>query len=268
MKENDGKSPSTIRGYKSIVKNTPDWFKNTQLAKVTEANYQDLVDDYYEDHSSKSTRNLYSFWHSVLGAYRPLYEIAIKLPPKEKKREYEPTTDDVKRILEYAKDSRYYLSLRMASIGLRRGEWCAITDADLNEKNVLTINKDMVLNSDDEQVIKNTPKTEASNRRILIPSDIADMIRENGRVFEGNMHTINHYLHKCQDALKIPRFRLHILRHFAAALMIKNGFTRVQVEDYMGWEHGSSVMLKVYAYNLDPHDSQKDIADVFSSLAS
>lgn len=265
--EEDGKSPSTIRGYKSIRKNTADWFKNTAIAKVTEEDYQNIVDEYYEDHSSKSTRNFFSFWHSVLREYRPLFEITVKLPPKEKKHEYEPTTDDIKRILEYSKDSRYYLSLRMASLGLRRGEWCAISTKDLNEKNVLSINKDMVVTSDNKQIIKNTPKTEASNRRILIPSDVAELIRENGVVFDGNMHTINHYLHKCQDALDIPRFRLHIMRHFAAAFMLKNGFTTVQIEDYMGWEHGSTVMQKVYAYNLDPHDSQKDIATVFKSLA-
>lgn len=268
MKEQEGKSPSTIRGYKSIIKNTPEWFKNTQLSKVTEKDYQNVVDDYYEDHSSKSTRNLYSFWHSILREYRPYFEITIKLPPKDKKHEYEPTTDDIKRILEHCKGTRYYLPLRLASMGLRRGEFCAITAKDVNNKNVLTINKDMVLNSDNEQVLKDTPKTEASNRRILIPAEIADMIREQGTVFNGNMHTINHYLHKCQDKLGIPRFRLHIMRHFAAALMLKNGFSRVQIEDFMGWEHGSQVMLRVYAYNLDPHDSQKDIASVFDSLAS
>ncbi|MDD6633652.1 MAG: tyrosine-type recombinase/integrase [Lachnobacterium sp.] len=77
------------------------------------------------------------------------------------------------------------------------------------------------------------------------------------------MHTINEYLHKCQDALDIPRFRLHVLRHFAAAYLLKNGFNSTQIEDYMGWEHGSSVMQKVYAYYLNPHESQQDIASVF-----
>lgn len=261
------KSPTTIKSYNSIKKNTPEWFLKTELAKVTEEDYQKVTDEYYETHSSKSTRSLYSFWHCVLKSYRPHLSISVTLPEREKKYEYQPSTKDVKRILEYSKDTRYYLPLRLASIGLRRGEFCCLTEKDINEDNILTINKDMVIDEDNKHVIKNTPKTDASNRRILIPSDIADMIRENKIVFDGNMHTINEYLHKCQDALEIPRFRLHIMRHFAAAYMLKKGFTSIQIEDYMGWEHGSTVMQKVYAYNLDPEESQVDIASVFLDLA-
>lgn len=262
----DGKSPSTIKGYSSIKKNTPIWFKRLDLNKTTEADFQKVVDEYYETHSSKSTRLFYSFWHSISAEYRPYLALKVKLPDKEKKVEYQPSTKDVKRILEYAKESRYYLVLRLASIGLRRGEACAITSKDLNEDNILTINKDMIIDENNKQIIKPEPKTMASNRRILIASDIADLIRQQETVFDGNMHTINEYLHKCQDALEIPRFRLHILRHFAAAYMLKKGFTVVQIEDYLGWEHGSSVMQKVYSYNLDPEDSQKDIASIFSDL--
>lgn len=265
--EKDDKSPSTIKGYHSIKRNTPSWFLNTELAKITEEDYQKLIDEYYKAHSGKSTRNMYSFWHSILAEYRPYLKLSVKLPPKEKKHEYEPTTQNIKDILEYSKGTRYYLPLRLASIGLRRGEICALTYKDLDKNNVLTINKDIVVDSDNKQVIKNSPKTDASNRRILVPSDIADLIRESEIVFDGNMHTINEFLHKAQDKLEIPRFRLHIMRHFAAAYMLKNGFTTVQIEDYMGWEHGSTVMQKVYAYNLDPQDSQKDIASIFSNLS-
>lgn len=261
------KSPTTIKGYKSIKKNTPTWFLNEDLLKVTSDTVQAVVDEYLEKHSAKSTRLFYSFWKCVIDSYRPFVKLSIKLPTLSKKHEYEPTTKDIKAILEYAKDSRYYIPLKLASIGLRRGEACAITDKDINDDNILTINKDMIVDEFNKQVIKNTPKTDASNRRILIPGDLADMIRDSGKAFDGNMHTINEYLHKCQDALKIPRFRLHILRHFAAAYLLKNGFTSVQIEDYMGWEHGSSVMQKVYAYNLDPHESQKDIASIFSELS-
>lgn len=261
-----GISPSTIKGYCSLQRNTPEWFKKLDINTVTSELAQDVIDEYFETHSPKTTRLMYSLWHTVIQEYRKEIILSVKLPPMDKKYEYEPSTNDVKRILEYAEGTKFYLPLRLASIGLRRGELCAITCSDLSEDDVLTINKDLIVDESNKQVIKYTPKTTASNRRILIPHDIAELIRKNMVVYEGNMHSINEYLHKAQDALGIPRFRLHILRHFAAAYLHKHGFTSAQVEDYIGWERGSIVMRRVYNYNLDPEDSQKNIASVLSEI--
>ncbi len=263
--KSENKSPTTIGGYLSIFRNTPEWFLKTDISAVDNDCLQELVDEYKRTRSAKSTANLLGFYRAVLSEYRPSFVVRVKLPARQKSYEYEPSTKDIQAILEYSKDSRYYLFLRLAVLGLRRGEVACITAADLNEDNVLTINKDLIVDNN-KYVVKPAPKTAASNRRILIPSDVADMIRTQGKVFEGNLHTVNEYLHKVQDALQIPRFRLHILRHFAAAFLLKNGFTTKQIEDYMGWEHGSSTMQKVYAYNLDPEESQKDIVDIFNKL--
>ena len=261
-----GKSPTTIRSYKSIQNNTPDWFLKRQLSDVTSDDLKNLVKEYGEDHSSKSVRNLYGFYRTVLDEYREGNDLTIELPPKDKKAVYEPSTKDIKAILEYAEGTRYELFLKLASIGLRRGEIAALTSADLDSDNILTINKDMIVDEHNNSVIKNCPKTSASNRRILIPKETADLLREKGVAFDGNMHTINEYLHKAQDALNIPRFCLHTMRHFAAAYLVKMGFTKNQILEYCGWEKGSSVMERVYAYNLDPEDSQKDIASAFKGL--
>lgn len=262
----EGKSTTTLNAYNSILNNTPDWFLKTELDKVTSSVMQKVIDEYSEKHSPKSTANFNGLYRCVLASFCPDRVISVKLPKREKKIEYEPSTKDIQAILKYAKGSRYELFLRLASIGLRRGEAAAITVADLSKDNVLTIDKDMVLDENNKYIIKDHPKTSASYRRILIPSDTADLLRKQEKVFDGNLHTINEYLHKVQDALKIPRFRLHIMRHFAAAYLVKNGFTKNQVLEYCGWEKGSSVMEKVYSYNLDPEESQKDIASVFNNL--
>lgn len=265
-KKDEKKSDTTIKAYESIFKNTPKEFKAFEIGSITNYTMQILCDEYFKKHSAKSTRNYISFYSSVLAEYRPSFILSIKLPPNTKKMVYEPTTKDVKRILKYSKGSDYELLLRLCANGLRRGEACAITSADITDDNILTVNKDKIIDLNNKQVIKDTPKTSASNRRILIPADIADMIREKGFVYDGYLNSVNKYLRRCQDALDIPHFTLHTLRHFAAALMLKHGFTVIQIEDYMGWEHGSKTMEKVYAYNLDPEESQADIANVFSSL--
>ena len=216
-----------------------------------------------------STNSLISFWKTITTQKRTDFSPNIRLPAKKSTiAEYKPTLKDIKRILAYLKDNeRYYVVVRLLVNGLRRGEACAITKADLSDDNILTISKDMIVDENNKQVIKDVPKTDVSYRSILIPADLADLIRQcDGYVFQGNMHTINEYLHTVQDKLGIPRFRLHILRHFAAAVMLKNNFNTIQIEDYMGWEHGSHTMEKVYAYDLEPEESQKDIAAVFSDL--
>lgn len=259
-------SPSTIRGYVSISRNVPEWFKEMPIYKIAQSELQEVVNDYARNHSPKSARSFYGFINSVLKSKNPDFSCHIKLPNIQKKAEYEPSTDDIKRILDASVGSRYECVLRLCSLALRRGEAIAITASDLDDNNILTINKDIVVDKNGNHIIKDKPKTEDSFRRILIPASTADLIRKQGHAFKGNPHTINEYLHKLQDKLGIPRFRLHMMRHFAVAYLHSEGFTDSQILSYGGWAENSDVMKRVYRYNLNPEESQKDIADKFGSL--
>lgn len=260
-------SPSTIRGYVSILKNMPSSFLELNFGEITEENVQKCVDAYSRNHSPKSTANFNGFIRAVIGEYRPQLRYSVDLPKKHKKAEYEPTTEDVMRIIEACKDTEYEIAIQLCCLGLRLGEVLAITSKDVSKDNVLTINKDMVKGAyKKEYVLKKKPKTEASNRRILIPSDLADLIREKEKAYTLYPNSLNRHLHKIQRELGIPPFRLQLLRHFAAAYLHKKGFTDQQILSYGGWENDSNVMKRVYRYNLDPHESQKQIADTFDNI--
>lgn len=260
--ERDGKSPTTTKNYRSIIRNTPEWFLDMKPADVTAYDLQKVVDQYSKNHAPKTVKNLCGFYKSVLADFSHIRSSAIKLPKNVKKAEYEPTTQDIRRIMEYIEGSDYEIVLKLCGIGLRRGEAVAITKADLDDNDVLTINKDLVY-AQNKYVLKDHPKTEASNRRIRIPENIAELIRSKDVVFPYALNSIGRYLHTVQDALGIPRFRLHILRHYAAAYLHKNGFTDRQIMAYMGWDTAST-MHQVYNYNLDPEESQKSIVDTFN----
>jgi len=271
--EKDDIRDTTLRGYDSIVNNTPDWFLGTDIKNISEDICNKVLKEYEKGgkkgRSAKTVSSFWSYWHSVIVEVAPNLSLNVELPKKQKKKKlkYQPTTKDVKRILEYSKNTRYYIPLRMAVIGLRREELCAITAADIDKDNVLTIEKSLIVQrKTNKQIIVPYVKTEASYRRIGIEKDLADLIREQGYVFDGNMHTINENLHKIQKALDIPDFNLHILRHFAAAFLLKEGHTPFEIEEYMGWEHGSKVMEEVYAYVLDPDERHADIINSFSKL--
>lgn len=266
--EKAGKSPATISGYRSISRNMPEWFSQKNAFDISQDDVQTLVDEYAETHAPKSTLNYFGLVRPVLAQIRPNLDLSIKLPQAEKKAEYEPTTKDIQSILEYATGSKYECALKLCALGLRRGEVCAITADDLNDDNVLTINKDIVRADDGTLVTKNMPKTEESNRRILLPADVAELIRKQGYAYNGYPNSILRYLNRVQDELNIPRFRLHLLRHFCAAYLHKAGFTDQQILSYGGWSNASahSVMTRVYRYNLDPEESQKQIAETFGNI--
>jgi integrase len=271
--ESGGASPATIRGHESILRNLSEDFKRLSFIDITNEDVQREVDLYastrgprsVRPRSPKTVRNMYGLIWSTVGKYRPQLVLHIKLPAKEARVEYEPTTQEVQNIIDHSKGTRYHIPLQLAVLGVRRGEVCALTLADLNDDNVLTISKDVVLDRNNELVLKGRAKTQASNRRILIPSELADEIRAQGYIWKGNPHTINEYLHKAQDDLSIPRFRLHMLRHFCVAYLHKQGFTSEQIMAWGGWST-DSVMKQAYRYNLDPHESKKDISDKLGSL--
>lgn len=255
------RTPATLNSYNSIKRNLSEHFLSIRFFDLTSAAVQSEIKSYSENHSPKSVRNMYGLIKAVLDEYRPSFVLSVKLPHREKFHEYEPTSRDIQRITEYIAGSRYEIVIRLCIRGLRRGEALAITSSDVDEYDVLTIDKAIGITENNSYAVK-LPKTEASNRRIKISHDLADMIRScDGPVFVGNAHTVNEYLHKVQRALDIPSFRLHTLRHFCAAYLLKeNRFTALQIKAYMGWEPDSNVMEKVYSYNLDPEESQDSIS--------
>lgn len=259
-------SPSTIRGYESIIRNTPSWFAEMPIKEVTEKVCQKLIDKYSEKHSPKSVRLMWSFYRSLLTKYGDFNSKSIVLPPMDKKAVYEPSTKDIERIIEYSKGSEYHVALQLAVLGMRRGEICALTLSDLSDDNVLSITKDLVIDENNNIVIKDSPKTATSNRRILLPASLADEIRAQGYFYKMYPNSINKYLTRVQDALGIPHFKLHLLRAFACAYMHQKGFTDSQILAWGGWEENSDVMKRVYRYNLDPEKTQSGIAQSFGSL--
>lgn len=259
-------SPTTIKGYDKILRNSPSWFLDTNLYDVNESIMQKLIKEYSENHAPKSVKNFHGFWHSILEEYRPNLKYSVKLPSTVKKIEYEPTTKDIKAITEYSKGTRYENIIRLCVLGLRRGEAMCITSKDIDSDNVLTVSKDLVIDVNNNSIIKDHPKTSASYRRIPIDDDLVESIKANNKIaYNGSTSALNKFLKKAQDELGIPHFKLHMLRHFCAALLHYKGFTDEQVMSWMGWDDPST-MIRVYRYNLDPHENMASMKNAFNSF--
>lgn len=254
-------SPSTVRGYHTILRNMPEWFTSMDIADIDDYHLQKLISEHSHDHSPKSTHNLYGFVRATIRLFIPKTDISATLPQKVRRSDYTPTRDDVIRLLDCAKDTPYYIPIHLAIMSLRRSEICALTLDDLNG-NQLTINKALVP-CDDGYVLKPTPKTDASNRVITIPSDLADRIRKQGYVFNHQPQAIDQFIRRTLPKLNIPNFSIHDLRHFFASYAHDLGYTDAQIQKMGGWST-DAVMKSVYRHAMDMDEASMQIASDFS----
>ena len=255
-------SPATIRGYNNIRKNLPEKFSKTHIYDITALKVQSVVNELAENRSAKTLQNYASFIITVLENV----DIHVKhpqTPQKEKKDIYIPTTDDVQRIFNHIKGKEEEIAIILAAHGLRRSEIAALTLSDL-EGNTLTINKAMVQDKAQRWVIKGT-KTTDSTRTVIIPEDVADMIREKGYIYNKMPYTINQDLHRAQRELGIPEFSLHKLRHFFASFAHELGFSDKAIQSMGGWK-SDSILRTVYQHAMDINEKKKKISENLSKL--
>ena len=255
-------SPSTIVSYESIVKHISPELKHKKLLSINNADLQFEVNEYSSTHSSKSTRNFNGFLMSIVKFYG-LNLKSPKLPPKEHKKPYIPTEDEVKAIMNEIKGTKYEVPILLASMGLRRSEICALTLDDLNG-NELTINKALVCDKNKNWVLKTT-KTESSTRTIILPDYVSNLIREQGFVYDGFPGLIYKHLTDTQKKLGIQHFSLHKMRHFFASYMHHLGYTDKQIQAFGGWKT-DGVMKTVYQHEMEMEKAKQNMAQNFNQL--
>lgn len=240
-------SPSTIRGYKNILKGLSQSFKQINVHDVTEYDVQRQINSLSKDKSPKSVRNYHGFISAVLGMFNPNLKINTTLPQKAKNEPYIPSDDDVRKVLDKAAGTKYEIPLILACYGMRRSEIAALTPKDITG-DVVRISKAVVQNENEEWVVKKT-KTTASTREIIIPTMIADKIRKQGYVYNGSFNSLTYFLQKTQDELGIPRFSIHKLRHYFASKMSALNVPEADILKMGGWS-SDHVMKSVYRHSM------------------
>ena len=259
-------SASTIRGYRATLKGIPGHFTSLPLKDITQYTLTALVNDMVRSVSPKTVYNRHGLIVSVLHEFRPDFVIRTKLPRKAQKDIYTPGDEEVSILFAYLEDSptlkKYWIPLYLASLGLRRSEIGALSIADLSDDNILTINKAKVLGSDNKWVIQSFTKTERSNRKIPLPKELADRIRQQGFIYQGDLNSIFCVMTAAQKKLGLPHFGVHRLRSYFASKAHALGLHDSIILKLGGWK-SDYIMKGIYrkALQEDLHEESKTFLD-------
>jgi integrase len=238
-------SPNTIRGYQKITRNLPEWFTKKSIDHITALDVQKVINDRAAIVSAKTVRNDHGFISAVLSVYRENLRLKTKMPLKGKFEPYTPIDSDVQQIIDSVMGTKYEIPFRLAVYGMRRGEICAVTAADL-DGHWLSINKSLAEDPDGGWVVKPIPKTSESIRQIYIDDELCDLIRQkDGALYDGKPSMLDKTLHKKQDELGLPSFRLHDFRAYYVSFAHKIGIPDKYIRQNCGFA-SSAVMDRHY----------------------
>lgn len=199
----------------------------------------------------------------------------VELPKKKKYKYMILHEDEVKGFLKAFKDTEIYAAVVIGlTLGLRRGEVLALLWSDINlEEKTMTISKTLVVSS--YQVKVDTPKTESSNRILLVPDFIlallyrikaernakdSDYIVVNLKGDRWNPSSFSGRFIELRDRKNLKKVRFHDLRHTNATIMYKSNIKTKVMQERLGHANISTT-LDIYTHLFK--EDQREVAKIF-----
>jgi integrase len=290
--ENVGRSPSTLHGYRRLVRQLPAGFLAQPLAKVTPK----VVDDLYRFLARQTSRKPATVlrFHTVLRAafaqavrwgWLDRNPIERATPPRVHSTEtVPPTVVDVLRVLDRAAASRNpenaIVFRIVAATGCRRGEVCALkwSDVDLDGDAARVVIRRAVLDLEGQRTVYDT-KTHAL-RWIRIDDETARMLRAQRDSAKelaeaaGVEFSMDDFVFPRSPGSSEPlppnrigqawrrlcrevgvEARLHDLRHLQASLLLDAGEAITTVSARLG-HRDTSTTLKIYSHLMPGADQR------------
>jgi len=263
-------SPSTIRGYTTIRSSLAAYYPELlkmRLYEIDTKALQRAVNVLAEDLSAKTVRNCFYLVNAVLN-YNGYEPHAPTLPKLSRPEMNIPDAEVMKRLYQIIKGTNMEVPVLLAALApMRRGEIVAASIKDLGDDNVLYVHRAAVVDVKGRQTIKDYPKTDESNRHILLPAFLADLIRKQGYVTRLSVGTISKRFHALLEANDIPTFRFHDLRHAFVSIAHAAGIPDAYIMSRGGWAT-SYTMNRVYRHTLDSEQKvmEEKINDVFGNV--
>lgn len=171
-------SPSTIKGYIWVLKSLRDIADLPIYILQNGDTVQKAMNKSAAIHSAKTLKNQYGFISAIL-KYNNLTPPQVSLKPAEKREILVSTKKDAEKILKMIKkypDIECQILLAL-TCGLRQSEIAALTPSKINGDK-LTISAARVMGANKQLTLKNTSKSKAGNRTIIMPTYLAKQIKK------------------------------------------------------------------------------------------
>lgn len=198
--------------------------------------------------------------------------VGCKLPPKKSQEMQVLTHDEMRRFLIQAKQDDFCeLALLELATGMRRGEICALKWDDLNFRTgELHIQRQAY--HVNHGVIISTPKTKSSDRAIVLPQSVVNVLQEyharcdSEWIFpspkkEGepiDPTSVYRKMRKVLDRAQCKQVRFHDLRHTFATTALEHGMDIKTLSAIIG-HVSSATTLDIYSHITD--EMQKSAAN-------
>lgn len=241
-------SPSTIRGYEIYLKKRIAPIQSELIPHLTQTQVQRWVNSLYPECSHKYIKNVVGLFNSAV-AYCGGHTFDVAIPSSAKPFLHTPCDDEIKLLLSHIQDRPELLTaVLLAAFGsMRRGEICALVPSDF-AGNRVRISKSMVRDKDNYWVIKPVPKTDESNRTVVLPPEIMAriIIPAHGRVVPLHPEQVsNRFRRAVRSCGCETRFRFHDLRHYYVSIAHALGVPDAYIMEMGGWKT-DNVMKRVY----------------------
>ncbi len=260
-------SPSTMRGYRNyqrVLVREYDAFMRTPIDRITRNQIQELANSLRETKKEKTVKNYIALISSTLeenGIHKPRTTIRKDV---QKFEANVPNIEVVRRVSEEVKGTEWELPFGLACMGLRRSEIKGVRSEDLSKENVLHIRRAVVEGGEHRMLYEKTTKTDKSDRYILIPDQLADLLRKQGVAWRRSPQSMTDNFHTVLRHAGVHDFRLHDCRHFFASYCHEVlRLSDVQIQKLGGWKT-DHVMKRVYITAIT--DETKSVQSAFGGL--
>ena len=265
-------SPSTIRGYDIIRRNTLGDLANRKIKSITEVDLQKWVNDNAVKYKPKAIRNQFGLVTATLRQNKVKLDFDdIRLPAKQKYEPNIPTEEETAKILTMIEGTNIEIPVTIAvTLGLRQSEIAALKWADY-DGDFLFIHSARVLNKHNQLVEKDTTKSAASTRRLEVEGilkirlDRAKSKSTSDYISTMQPHSVLRRFQQICERNGLPHFTMHGQRHGNASLMLAKGVPDKYAMERLG-QSSPNMIKNVYQHLYD--DKKKEIAQMMSDTYS